>query len=607
MGGWACQRAEVWACAAAWLALSSASSAPRASVVVTVEAAAVSRSVSLTNFGLSLPRIPDASEMQRLSAQGVRLVAVPIVATDSEPAWAEQWQRLAALMKSAKEWGTFVIWRLPDDEAFVRKLLEKEAAEEFAGQGLFSPALLFLEIEAGLALRVLKERPPRQLPPSLPGVRVLLREPPMEFLTQKSLSLAEASHYGFSLAVAANDERLSQVSAALQRAYGDEALPLLARCDLRGEAARLSVGVASALKWLADARVHLSCFSPPESATATAALLRAFRLLSDWAGLDRAGVRVSCPPPLVALGAQGEDGLSLCLANNSPRSVPAQLQLPLPPGAYRVEVRQVEGNAPPSPTGEKPPLWVAAPKKVSLLSVQVPPHGLTVVRLTSLVGKAYNDIGALSQHIAGTPTLTAREKTRALFALRRARQPLAEVLNACKFTPEAISRAAHRALLQVGQAEAVFRNEVAKGRVRDEVASVLIGQFEDVTHLLSDTSAVGIGLRLYINLRAGGWSGDDAPSVELAVGLTHRGNRSLSLAHVEIALQADETLTVEPLTRRDWTRLPPQGAVGSRFRLRALTKSTASSAEPMIARVTASYYAERSHVRLSRVVEWYEE
>jgi hypothetical protein len=553
-----------------------------------------------------LSRIPDASEMQRLSAQGVRLLAVPIVTTGNEPAWSEQWQKLASLMKSAKEWGTFVVWRLPNDEAFVRELLEKEAEEEAAGRGIFSPALLHLEIEASLALRVLKGHPPSKLPPSLPGVRVLLREPPMEFLLQKPFSPAEASRYGFSFAVAANDERLPQVSAAVQQAYGDGALPLLAHCDLQGEATRLPVGLASALKQLADARAPLSCFFLPESATSTTTLLRAFRLLSDWAGLDRAGVSVSYPPPLVALGAQWEDGMSLCLANNSPNPVPAQLRLPLPPGAYRVEVRQVEGNGPPGLIVEKPPLWVAAPKRTTTLAVEVPPHGLTVVRLTSLVEKAYNDIGDLSRQIA-TPTLTAREKTRALLALRSARKPLAEVLDARKFTPEAVSKAAHRALLQIGQAEAVFRNEVEKGRVSDEVASALSGQFEEVTHLISAASAAGVGLRLYVNLRDGAWSRDHAPSVELAVGLTHNGNRSLSLAHVEIAVQADETLTIGPLTRRTWTRLPPKGEVGSRFRVRKLSESDALPAAPMTARVTVSYYAERSNVRLSRVVELYEE
>lgn len=612
MGMGAHGRAGVWACMAMWLALSSASSAPSAPVVVTVHAAALPRSVSLMHFGLSLSHVPDVSEMQRLSAQGVRLIAVPIVATANEPAWSEQWQRLASLMKSAREWGAFVVWRLPDDEAFVRKLLEKEATEESAGQGIFSPALLYLEIEAGIALRVLKERPPRPLPPSLSGVRVLLREPPMEFLMQKPFSPAEAAHYGFSFAVAANDGRLAQVSAAVQQAYGDGALPLLAHCDLRGEAARLPAGLASALKQLADARVPLSCFDLPASAAA-ATLLRAFRLLSDWVGLDRAGVSVSCPPPLVALGAQWEDGMSLCLANDSAHPVPAQLRLPLPPGAYRVEVRQVEGNGPPGLIAEKPPLWVTASKRTTSLAVQVPPQGLTVVRLTSLVGKAYNDIGELSRQIAATPTLTAREKTRALFALRSARKPLAEVLDARKFTPEAVSKAAHRVLLQIGQAEAVFRNEVEKGRVREEVASALSGQFEEVTHLISAASAAGVGLRLYVkvlpnnvaqtvSLRCGG----DEP-VELAVGLTHNGNRSLSLEHVEIALQADETLTVEPLTRRTWTRLPPKGEVGSRFRVRKLSETDALPAAPMTVHVTVSYYAERSNVRLSRVVELYEE
>lgn len=609
MSVWAYGRVEagVWVCMAVWLVLSSASPAPNAPVVVTVDATAVPRSVSLTNFGLSLSHVPDVSEMQHLSVQGVRLIAVPIVATANEPAWSEQWQKLASLMKSAKEWGTFVVWRLPDDEAFVRKLLEKEAAEESAGQGIFSPALLHLEIDASLALRVLKERPPSKLPPSLPGVRVLLREPLMEFLMQKSFSPAEVSRYGLSFAIAANDERLSQVTTAVQQAYGDGALPLLAHCDLRGEATRLPVGLASALKQLADARAHLSCFSLPESATSTTTLLRAFSLLSDWAGLDRAGLSVSSPPPLVALGAQWEDGMSLCLANNSPNSVPAQLRLPLPPGAYRVEVRHVEGNNPPGLIVEKPPLWVAAPKKTTAISVEVPPHGLTVVRLTSLAWKAYNDIGELSRQIAATPTLTAREKTRALFALRSARKPLAEVLDARKFTPEAVSKAAHRALLQIGQAEAVFRNEVEKARVSDEVASALSGQFEEVTHLLSAASAAGLGVRLYVNLRDGAWSRNHAPSVELAVWLTHNGNRSLSLAHVEIALQADETLTVEPLARRTWTRLPPKGEVGSRFRVRKLSESGAPTAAPIIARVAVSYYAERSNVRLSRVVELYEE
>ncbi len=607
MSVWAYGRVGAWACVAVGLVLSSASPAPNAPVVVTVDATAVPRSVSLTNFGLSLSHVPDVAEMQRLSVQGVRLIAVPVVATENESAWSAEWQRLASLMKSAKEWGTFVVWRLPDDEAFVRKLLEKEAAEESVGQGIFSPALLHLEIDASLAVRVLKERPPSTLPPSLPGVRVLLREPPMEFLAQKSFSPAETSRYGFSFAVAADDERLSRVTTAVQQAYGDGALPLLVRCDLRGAATCLPVGLASALKQLADAGVSLSCFDLQESATSTALLLRAFRLLSDWAGLDRARVNVFCPPPLVALGAQWQDGMSLCLANDSPHSVPAQLRLPLPPGAYRVEVRQVVGNNPPGLVVEKPPLWVAAPKRTSSLVVEVPPQGLTIVRLTSLVWKAYNDIGELSRQIAATPTLTAREKTRALFALRSARKPLAEVLDARKFTPETVSKAAHRVLLQIGQAEAIFRNEVEKGRVSDEVASALSGQFEEVTHLLSAASAAGLGVRLSVNLREGAGSRDRAPSVELAVWLAHHGNRSLSLAHVEIALQADETLTVEPLTRRSWTRLPPKGESGCRFRLRKLSESGAPSAAPIIARVTVSYYAERSNVRLSRVVELYEE
>jgi len=586
------------------LALSSASPAPNVPVVVTVDAAAIPRSVSPTNFGLSLSRVPDASEMQRLSAQGVRLLAVPIVATGNESAWSEQWQKLASLMKSAKEWGTFVVWRLPNDEAFVRKLLEKEAKEE-EGRGIFSPALLHLEIEASLAVRVLRGHPPSQLPPALPGVRVLLREPPMEFLLQKPFSPAEASRYGFSFAVAANDERLPQVAAAVQQASGDGALAWLAHCDLRGEAARLPVGLVATLRQLADARAPLSCFDLPESATSTATLLRAFRLLGDWAGVDRAGVSVSCPPPLVALGAQWEDGMSLCLANHAANPIPAQLRLPLPPGAYRVEVRQVEGNAPPGPVAEKPPLWVATSQRTSSLTVEVPPCGLTVVRLTSLVEKAYNDIGDLSRQIA-TATLTARERTRALWALRSAWKPFAEVLDARKFTPEAVSKAAHRALLQIGQAEAVFRNEVEKGRVSDEIASALSEQFAELTHLISAASAAGVGLRLYVNLRPHA-EATSKETLELAVGLTHNGNRSLSLAHVEIALQADETLTVEPLTRRTWTRLPPKGEVSSRFRVRKLSESDALPTAPMTARVTVSYYAERSNVRLSRVVELYEE
>jgi hypothetical protein len=482
----------------AWMKVcpSPAPSAVEVSPVVIVDATETAGSLPRTLYGLALSHLPDVSELQILSAQGVAVVTVP--APDDEKAW-------SALQKVADEWGLKIIRRTPNGEP------------------------------------------------------LSLRTYPMP-----------------------------------------------------SQEVSVPVGLAQALQGFADKGVPMSACAMPDGANAMA--LRTFRLLENWAQLYGSRARVTASPPLVAIATRREDSVSVCVANSSSKTVPAQLNLRLPPGAYRVEVRRTDSSGFPSATVEKPPLWVTSSARLMPLTVDLPPQSLAALRLTNLPLSAYNDSGDLMRQIASAGTFNAREKVRALNCLRSARKPLGEVLDARKLTPEAVSRAAHRSLLQIGQAEAVFRNEVEKGRVGEDMASAVSGQFEEVTHLLSAASAAGLGLRLSADSQSQPGKTScilqGQETIPLSVWLAHQG--SLPIAHVAISVQTDDALSAEPLSPTSFARLSPRGEVGCRFHLRAASSAPMvpqrlRAAVPILAQVTVSYYAQRSNARLTRTVEFYQE
>jgi hypothetical protein len=590
-----------------WLTLRPSASGRNtdAPVAVTVDARQTFHSVPRAFYGLSLSQFPSASELPSLAAQGASLIALPLSAPDNEKAWLEQQQKLSALLKFAEEQGLTIVLRASHDDAFVKRLLE------------VAPTLkCYVEIDARYASQVLKEEMRSAASATRPPCTLLLRDPPTELiasLTAQPSSLTfQKWRCGFSFTVARlNDERLSKATARLKQV--DPNVPLFAFCRLPGATVSLPAGAVRGLQQLAEADVAFGLWEMPLATRAQ----RTLQFLGGWGQLYGNGVSASSPAPIVTLASRQEDGVSVCLANDSRAAVQTQLNLYLPPGVYRVETRKTNGSGPPSMIVEKSPFWVNDSGRAMPLALDLPPRSLIALKLTHLPLKARHYTSDLIRQVTECETLQERERARALDDLRDAQRAMEEKLNSPPYEPESVRRTAHRTLLQIGRAEAVFLNEVEQGRVETKTAQAVSQQFRELSHILSTAGAAGLGLRLDLEYGDGlGVKPVVLPlrePAELSMFLTNTG--ALPINDVEVAIRTDDALSAKSLDPIAFTQLSPGERVECRFQVRRAKlanrpkdqKSQADNTTPLPAQIAVSYYADRCHARLWRSVEFYQE
>ena len=311
------------------------------------------------------------------------------------------------------------------------------------------------------------------------------------------------------------------------------------------------------------------------------------RLKDSQASVTVRGAADSTAPPIAVYAVTGPQGAAALLANRSDRPVTVTFRLRLNRGAYALEQLEFSPAAPSSSENESA-LPLPAAKRTSLgggdfASVRVAerrialrPGGCVLIRATNAARLAVGAYYMADERLTDLRG-SASGLGRRLRKMLRDGQPSLKSLTASGGRHSGNRRIAaiHQLLLLTAQAQALERNYLARGVVKQIEGAAIADALEALSEALSQTSAVVLNLAPQIEVAP---DAKDARSALVTVSLRNDGTQSVSSVKLGIdgaALPAG--FACKPSDPAFFDELRPGQSVEAAFQLVSDSHSTPSA------------------------------